>query len=95
MKTVADKPQLLHPTISEILAIRGAPALSLGILHQGKVVHTAHFESQDASYPSPLNNETTYRIASQSFGRELNIEKSSYIDCDIEHMISLLCLPES
>jgi CubicO group peptidase (beta-lactamase class C family) len=70
MKTVADKLQLLHPTISEILAISGAPALSLGILHQGKVVHTAHFGSQDASYPSPPNNETIYRIASLSLLEE-------------------------
>jgi CubicO group peptidase (beta-lactamase class C family) len=50
--------------LSEILAISGSPGLSLGVLHQEKVTHTAHFGNQNISYPSPPNNATIYRIAS-------------------------------
>lgn len=64
MGTVAERLRILDPTISEILAISGSPGLSIGVLHQGRVVHTAHFGNPDISHASPPNNETIYHIAS-------------------------------
>ena len=61
------------PTLSEdipkspnpqILAIIGSPGLSLGVLRQGNIAHTAHFGRRDCSDPVPPNDDTVYRVAS-------------------------------
>ncbi len=44
--------------------VADATALSLGVLHRGQIVHTAHFGNQDISCLSPPNNHTVYGIAS-------------------------------
>jgi CubicO group peptidase (beta-lactamase class C family) len=62
METVGDKLRLLCPAISEIPAISGVPFLSLAVLHQGKIIHTAHFGKSRHIISLPYN-ETIYRIA--------------------------------
>jgi CubicO group peptidase (beta-lactamase class C family) len=54
----------LHPTISKIRALSGSPGLSVGVLHQGKILHTAHFGRQDVNLPTPPNDDTIYHVAS-------------------------------
>lgn len=62
MADIVHKLELWEPIISEILAISGSPGLSLGVLHQGNVVHTAHFGLRDISEPLPPDDNTIYRI---------------------------------
>ena len=64
MQEVRDRITALEPTIKEILAISGSPGLSLGVLHQGSILHTAHFGRRDFSNPAPPNDGTVYRVAS-------------------------------
>jgi CubicO group peptidase (beta-lactamase class C family) len=54
----------LHPTISKLLADSSSPGLSIGVLHKGNVVHTAHFGRRDAFDSAPPNDETLYHVAS-------------------------------
>lgn len=62
MAELIRKLELLEPIISEILAISGSPGLSLGVLHQGNIVHKAHFGRRDISNPFPPDDNTIYRI---------------------------------
>ncbi|MCJ1438933.1 hypothetical protein MMC27_008323 [Xylographa pallens] len=64
MQELIDRLKSFHPTISEILAISGSPGLSLGVLHNGNVLHTAHFGRRDLSDPSPPDDDTVYYVAS-------------------------------
>jgi CubicO group peptidase (beta-lactamase class C family) len=64
MQELQDRFKALEPTIAEILAISSSPGLSLGILHQGSIVHTAHFGRRDFLDPAPPNDDTIYRVAS-------------------------------
>ncbi|MCJ1460972.1 hypothetical protein MMC28_011354 [Mycoblastus sanguinarius] len=64
MPTLAERLQSLCPTILEILATSGSPGLSLGVLHYGNVIHTAHFGRRDVAKPSPPNDDTVYAVAS-------------------------------
>jgi len=61
---IAIKIEALHPGFDEILKASGSPGLSLGVLHRGEVVHTAHFGRRDASSPSPPDDDTIYHVAS-------------------------------
>ncbi|KAF2791396.1 beta-lactamase/transpeptidase-like protein [Melanomma pulvis-pyrius CBS 109.77] len=54
----------LHPTIDRLLDISGSPGLSLGVLHRGVILHTAHFGRQDVNHPAPPTDDTIYNIAS-------------------------------
>lgn len=54
----------LHSTIEELLEVSHSPGLSLGILHNGSIVHTAHFGRRDAFNPTPPDDDTLYHIAS-------------------------------
>lgn len=56
--------EALHPTIQKILTISGSPALSLGVLHHGNVVHTAHLGHRNENDHAPPDNNTIYWIAS-------------------------------
>ncbi len=57
MSDIAEKLQSLRPQILEILAASGSPGLSLGVLHHGDVIHTAHLGRRDAVRDS-LPNDT-------------------------------------
>lgn len=50
--------EALHPTISRLLELSGAPGLSLGILHQGSLLHTAHFGRKDVHHAAPPENNS-------------------------------------
>lgn len=64
MPTLVSRLQSLHPAIRDILATSGSPGISLGVLHQGQVIHTAHFGRRDANRPDPPNDNTIYHVAS-------------------------------
>jgi CubicO group peptidase (beta-lactamase class C family) len=56
--------QDLHPTISKIQTLSGSPSISIGVLHHGKILHTAHFGQQDVGLPTPPDDDTIYHVAS-------------------------------
>ena len=64
MAEVVARLKVLEPTFAELLTISCAPGLSLGVLHHGKIIHTAHFGRQDALKTPPPNDETIYHVVS-------------------------------
>ncbi len=54
----------LEPTFAELLTISCAPALSLGVLYHGEIIHTAHFGRRGPLDPTPPNDHTIYRAVS-------------------------------
>ncbi|KAG8531951.1 uncharacterized protein KY384_003587 [Bacidia gigantensis] len=54
----------LSPQIEAILETSGSPGLSLGVLHQGGIVHTAHFGRRDIDTDEAPNDDTVYHVAS-------------------------------
>jgi CubicO group peptidase (beta-lactamase class C family) len=56
--------EALHPTIAKLLSHSGSPGLSLGVLHNGIIIHTAHFGRQDVDRHNPPNDDTIYNIGS-------------------------------
>lgn len=50
--------------IREILAISHSPALSIGVLHHGDIIHTAHYGARDLRQKLPPDDDTIYRVAS-------------------------------
>ena len=64
MAELIEQPKALEPTFAGLLAISCAPGLSLGVLHHGKIIHTAHFGRQHYLSPTPPNDDTIYRVAS-------------------------------
>ena len=64
MDELVERIQALHPTISKLLAISASPGLSLGVLHHGTVIHTAHFGRRHAHDDAPPNDDTIYCIGS-------------------------------
>jgi CubicO group peptidase (beta-lactamase class C family) len=61
---VLKRVQALHPTISKIQTLSGSPGISIGVLHHGEILHTAHFGQQDVGLPIPPDDDTIYHIAS-------------------------------
>ena len=64
MSNVTERIQSLRRQISEIVAASGSPGLSLGVLHQGNVIHSEHFGRKDVVKDSPPNDDTIYHVAS-------------------------------
>lgn len=64
MSELVDALQSLNPTIGKILAVSASTGLSLGVVHHGHIIHTAHYGRQEVSKPSPPNDDTIYRILS-------------------------------
>ena len=64
MGQLTQKLARLAPTITEILKISGTPGISIGVLHQGNIVHTAHFGYRDVSSAKSPNDDTVYHLAS-------------------------------
>jgi CubicO group peptidase (beta-lactamase class C family) len=51
-------------TITELLSIGGAPGLSLGVFHDGRIIHTAHFGQRAIDSPAAPDDESVYLVAS-------------------------------
>ncbi|PVI00137.1 beta-lactamase/transpeptidase-like protein [Periconia macrospinosa] len=64
MEDIKRKLEALGPKIDRILQIGGAPGLSLGVLHKGVVIHTAHFGHRNANDAVPSNDDTLHTFAS-------------------------------
>lgn len=64
MAALADSIQSLHPVISKVLEASGSPGLSLGVLHHGKIIHTAHFGRRDLNKSLLPDDNTIYHVAS-------------------------------
>lgn len=64
MAALADKIQSFRPAISELLEASGSPRLSLGVLHHGKIISTAHFGRRDLDQPHSPDDNTIYHVAS-------------------------------
>lgn len=64
MAALADSIQSLHLVISKVLEASGSPGLSLGVLHHGKIIHTAHFGRRDLNKPHLPDDNTIYHVAS-------------------------------
>ena len=61
----------LDAQIKELLAISGSPGLSLGVVHEGNTIYTAHFGRRDIRHRSAPNDDTIYRVA--SFSKPLTV----------------------
>ncbi|KAL8854475.1 MAG: hypothetical protein Q9221_000746 [Calogaya cf. arnoldii] len=64
MTELLERLKLLSPTIDLIRTKSGAAGLSLGVLHHGEVIHTAHFGLKDVSAQLPPDDDTVYYMAS-------------------------------
>jgi CubicO group peptidase (beta-lactamase class C family) len=64
MTTTREQLHALRPAIDQILQISGSPSLSLGVLHRGNVIHTAHFGRRHFDDPTPPNDDTIHWLAS-------------------------------
>ena len=58
--------QALHPQIEEICSVSGNAGLSIGVLHEGKVIHRANFGYRDVNARIPPDSDTIYHLASLS-----------------------------
>ncbi|PVI01003.1 beta-lactamase/transpeptidase-like protein [Periconia macrospinosa] len=52
------------PAIAELLRVSGAPGLSYGIIHHGRIVRTVHMGRQDFAFPECPNDNSIYYVAS-------------------------------
>lgn len=50
----------LHPTIHELISVAGTVGLSLGVVHNDKLIHTANFGFRDHASKLPINDETIF-----------------------------------
>ncbi|KAL9106769.1 MAG: hypothetical protein Q9227_008268 [Pyrenula ochraceoflavens] len=48
----------------ELLAISNCPSMSVGVLHNGEIIHTAHYGTREVGKKLPPNDDTIYRTAS-------------------------------
>ena len=66
MAELIEQLKALEPTFTQLLAISCAPGLSLGVMYDGKIIHTAHFGRQNFLDPRPPNDDTMYYVASNT-----------------------------
>lgn len=64
MAEIKRKLEALVPQIDRIVQIGGVPGLSLGVLHNGDILHTAHFGRRNANEAVPPNDDTQHTFAS-------------------------------
>ena len=64
MERLVERLQRCSPAISEILRVSGGAAVSLGVLHAGKIIHTAHFGDLDVTAKGIPDDDSVYHIAS-------------------------------
>lgn len=60
MNSIRQQLETLHPQIDEILKISGVSGLSLGVLHHGELVHSAHFGCRNVAESTPPNDDTIH-----------------------------------
>ncbi|PVH72725.1 beta-lactamase/transpeptidase-like protein [Cadophora sp. DSE1049] len=56
----------IQPEIEHIMALAGRVGCSLGAIHHGRIIHTAHFGYRDLAQKTPPNDDTIYPICSLS-----------------------------
>lgn len=66
MAELIEQLKALELAFAELLTISCVPALFLGVLHHGEIIHTAHLGRRNHLHPTPPNNDTIYRVASLS-----------------------------
>ncbi|KAH8678561.1 beta-lactamase/transpeptidase-like protein [Tricladium varicosporioides] len=54
----------LHPLLQQLFDLSSSPGLSIGVLHQGNPIYTAHFGVRAANRPEPPDDNTLYNLAS-------------------------------
>ncbi|KAF1997030.1 beta-lactamase/transpeptidase-like protein [Amniculicola lignicola CBS 123094] len=64
MDDITHRLDALNPEIQRILQISGSPALSLGVLQEGALIHTAHFGCRNAGESTPSNDDTNHGVVS-------------------------------
>ncbi|KAF2243839.1 beta-lactamase/transpeptidase-like protein [Trematosphaeria pertusa] len=64
MDSIKQQLEALRPEIDHILQISGSPALSLGVLHRGAIIHTAHFGHLHTNESKLPNDDTIHWVAS-------------------------------
>jgi CubicO group peptidase (beta-lactamase class C family) len=64
MENIKERLMALEPQIHRILQVSGSPGLSLGVLHRGSIIHTAHFGCRNASETVPSDDDTIHTMAS-------------------------------
>ena len=50
----------LRPTIHELMSIAGTAGLSLGVVHNDELIHTANFGFRDYGSKLPVDDETIF-----------------------------------
>ncbi|KAI0467406.1 beta-lactamase/transpeptidase-like protein [Xylaria cf. heliscus] len=65
-EALASRIRELSPIINDIVKVSGAPGVSIGILHQGEVVHTEGFGFRDVAKELTPDENTIYYLASLS-----------------------------
>lgn len=56
--------QELQPQIHRLMQISGAAGLSIGVLHQNKIIHTSHLGRKDVSSGQVADDDTLYWVGS-------------------------------
>lgn len=64
MESLQEQLKALGPQIEQVLRISGSPSLSLGVLHRGSIIHTAHFGCRNANESAPPDDDTLHSAAS-------------------------------
>ena len=64
MDNIKQQLEALGPQINSILQISGSPGLSLGVIHKGTIIYTAHFGTRNAEDSTQSNNRTIHTVAS-------------------------------
>ncbi|KAL8897324.1 MAG: hypothetical protein Q9207_007267, partial [Kuettlingeria erythrocarpa] len=60
MSDLSHRLSALHPTIEDLMNIAGTAGLSLGVIHNGEVVHNANFGFRDVRSKFPVNDQTIF-----------------------------------
>lgn len=83
--STVDRLQALPPTILRILSLSGTAGAAIGVLHHGKVVHTAGYGFRDAQHQLPMDEETvvslfslTKAMTASAIGNLVDSEKTSW-----------------
>jgi CubicO group peptidase (beta-lactamase class C family) len=64
MADIKQQLEALRPEIDDIVRVAGTPGLSLGVLHHGKLIHTAHFGRRNADDATSSSDDTIHSICS-------------------------------
>ena len=52
----------LRPSIQELMIIAGTAGLSLGVVHNDELIHTANFGFRDHGSKPPVDEETIFSV---------------------------------